>query len=223
MSRARPIVAIDGPSGAGKSTVSKRVATELGYVHINTGALYRTVALAAKRAGVSWDDEPALGALIGSLAIELHEDGRVSLSGEDVSEAIRAPDISMGASAVSALGEVRAGLLELQRELGGKGGTVLEGRDIGTVVFPDAEVKIFLDATPEVRARRRYDELVAKGHEVDFEELLADVIRRDTDDSSRALAPLKPAEDAVCVDSTEMTIDEVVTHIAGLARAAERA
>lgn len=223
MSRSKPIVAIDGPSGAGKSTVSKLVARELGYVHINTGALYRTVALAAQRAGIAWDDEGALGALIGTLDISLQPDGRVLLDDEDVSEAIRAPDISMGASAVSALGAVRQGLLELQRQLGGQGGSVLEGRDIGTVVFPDAEVKIFLDATPEVRARRRYDELVGKGVEVDFDELLADVIRRDKDDSERALAPLKPAEDAVHVDSTDLSIEAVVERITSLARAAEGA
>lgn len=223
-----PIVAIDGPAGAGKSTVSRKLAEVLGFVMVDTGAMYRTVALAAQRAGVAWSDGPALGALAATLvegdALAFERDPargvRVKLRGEDVSDAIRTPEIGMGASTVSAHAEVRAALLDLQRHAGKGGGVVLEGRDIGTVVFPEAEAKFFLTARPEIRAQRRFDELRAKdpSAKLSFEETLADVKRRDEQDSSRAVAPLKQAPDAVLVDTSDLGIDEVVAHMAARVR-----
>jgi cytidylate kinase len=220
--RSRPIVAIDGPAGAGKSTVARRLADTLGFVLVDTGALYRAVALAAKRAGVAWSD----GEAVGSLAAEIvarrglsftrdPERGvRVVLDGEDVSEAIREPDMGMGASTVSAHRSVRDALLDLQRQAGRDGGVVLEGRDIGTVVFPGAEVKFFLTARPEVRARRRYDEQTAKGAAVTLEETLKDVLARDEQDTNRPVAPLRQADDAVLIDNSDITIDETVARMA---------
>lgn len=225
--RSRPVVAIDGPAGAGKSTVARRLAVRLGYTLVDTGALYRAVALAATERGVAWDDDAGLGALCASITIRLETtaDGatRVLLDGRDRSGDIRTPEISRGASAVSARGPVRAALLGMQRDLGAGGGVVLEGRDIGTVVFPDAEVKVFLTATPEERARRRTEELRARGTPADFAETLAEVVARDAQDSSRAIAPLRCADDAVHVDSTGVTADELVERLAGLVaqRAAE--
>jgi cytidylate kinase len=226
--RRAPIVAIDGPAGAGKSTVARRAADALGFVLVDTGAMYRVVALAAERDGVAWSDGPALGRLAASLvesaAIGFERDAvrgvRVRLRGEDVSEAIRTPSIGMGASTVSAHPEVRAALLDLQRQAGAGGGVVLEGRDIGTVVFPDAEAKFFLTASPEVRARRRYDELVAKGKAggVTLEGTLEDVRRRDAQDTGRAVAPLKQADGAVLIDSSGMSIDAAVETIVGHVR-----
>ena len=174
--RARPIVAIDGPAGAGKSTIARQLARELGFLLVDTGAIYRTVALAAKRAGLAWEDGPSVTALaeglVASGALEVYPSATgamgVKLSGEDVSEGIRTPDMSLGASTVSAHQGVRNVLLAMQRKAGADGGVVLEGRDIGTVVFPDAEVKLYLTARPEVRAQRRYDELTAKGQTVSF-------------------------------------------------------
>ena len=224
MTRTRPIVAIDGPSGAGKSTVSRNVAEALGYVHVDTGALYRAVALAATRAGVAFDDDGALEKLVAEIDLRLkpsQQGTRVFLGGEDVSKAIRTPEISMGASAVSARAPVRAGLLELQRRLGGAGGSVLEGRDIGTVVFPDAEVKVFLTATEEERARRRYAELTTQGVATTLEQVLAEIRKRDEADSSRALAPLKQAPDATRLDSTKLSMEAVVEQIVEMARNAE--
>ncbi len=225
--RTRPIVAIDGPAGAGKSTVARRLAEQLGYILVDTGAMYRAVALAAARAGVGWSDAEGVSALARGLvsahALSFERDAslgvRVKLSGEDVSEAIRTPDIAQGASTVSAHGAVREALLDLQRQAGRKGGVVLEGRDIGTVVFPDAEVKFFLTASPEVRARRRYDELVAKGQTVTFEETLADVQSRDARDEGRAVAPLRKADGAVMVDSSTMSIAETVAFMVTKIRA----
>ncbi len=230
MSRTRPIVAIDGPAGAGKSTVARSVADRLGFVLVDTGALYRTVALAASRAGLPYAAAEEVGALAESLvekdAIAFLRDARgirMTLAGEDVSDSIRTPDIGMGASTVSAHPRVRAALLEMQRQAGRAGGVVLEGRDIGTVVFPDAEVKVFLTARPEVRARRRYDELVAKGDtRMSFEETLADVQKRDAQDEGRAVAPLRQAEGAILVDSSEMGVDDAVEAIARLAREVSR-
>jgi cytidylate kinase len=221
-------VAIDGPAGAGKSTVARTLADALGFVLVDTGAMYRTVALAAQRATVAWSDGARLGELAARLvadaALSFERDPvrgvRVYLAGEDVSDAIRTPDIGMGASTVSAHGEVRAALLDLQRQAGARGGVVLEGRDIGTVVFPDAEVKFFLTASPEIRARRRFDELVAKGDaDVTFEQTLEDVRRRDAQDSGRAVAPLRQAETAILVDSSGKTIDETVAFMAEHVRA----
>ncbi|MCA9585036.1 MAG: (d)CMP kinase [Myxococcales bacterium] len=219
--RTRPVVAIDGPAGAGKSTVARRVADELGFVLVDTGAMYRAVALAASRAGVPFSDGAAVGAVAaalvdeGALAFERADGGgvRVLLRGEDVSTAIRTPEMSQGASTVSAHPPVRAALLAMQRQAGAGGGVVLEGRDIGTVVFPDAEVKIFLTASDEVRAARRHAELVAKGQDVTLEATLADIRERDARDSGRDVAPLKQASDAVRVDSSSMSIDDAVGEI----------
>ena len=209
------IVAIDGPAGAGKSSVSKLLARRLGFALVDTGAIYRSVALQAQREQIAFTDDVALEALLGRLRITFQvegEDNRVFLSGEDVSALIRAPDISLGASAVSSRPVVRAGLLALQRRLALETatGAILEGRDIGTVVFPDADAKFFLEANPEIRARRRYEELFQKGTERGLEEVLADQNKRDGDDASRAIAPLKAADDAVRVDSTSMPLSEVV-------------
>ncbi len=202
------IVAIDGPAGAGKSTISARLAESLGFVRLDTGALYRTVALAATRAGVETDD-PALGDFVRDLAIEVRPDA-ILLDGEDVSQAIRTPAMSAASSRYAAVPAVRAGLLDLQRSLGRAQDTVLDGRDIGTVVFPDAEVKIFLTASAAARARRRWDELRARGEDADLSEVRAELDARDRADSERAVAPLKKAEDAVEVDTTGLDIEGVV-------------
>ena len=209
----RIVVAIDGPAGAGKSTVTKRLARELGYALLDTGALYRTVALVGERQGVSWDDEAGLAQVARDLDVDFHFEGdvnRVTVGGDDITEAIRSPHISEGASVVSALPGVRTALLDLQRRLGAAGGVVAEGRDIGTVVFPGAEAKFFLTASAEVRARRRCDEMQAAGREVDFQSTLEEIRIRDDRDSNRAVAPLSQAQDALRVDSSEMGIDEVV-------------
>ncbi len=216
-------VAIDGPAGAGKSTVAKQSAERLGYTLVDTGAIYRAVALLAQRAGVDWTDDEKLGPLVELLEISFRfEDGvnHVFVNGDDVSTAIRTPEISMGASTVSARPVVRAGLLELQRRLGGAGGAVLEGRDIGTVVFPDAPVKIFLSATDEERAHRRHRELKERGDDTPYEEVLADIRKRDLQDSQRDVAPLKPADDAIIVDSTSMSIEEVIVMVLDAVKAA---
>ena len=226
MSPPRPfIVAVDGPAGAGKSTTTRRLAARLGFAMVDTGAIYRCVALAAHRAGIPFDDDARLGPLLGGLEIRFAPpppgaEGagqRVLLGGEDVSAAIRTPAMSMGASAVSARPVVRAGLLELQRRLAtdeGNRGAVLEGRDIGTVVFPDADAKFFLTASDEVRARRRFLELQAKGDPQPFAAVLADQRRRDRDDSSRDVAPLRAAADAVVVDTGDLTLDGAVERLA---------
>jgi cytidylate kinase len=198
--------------------VSRKLAEALGFVLVDTGAMYRCVALAAKRADVAFSDAEGTGrvarGLVADHALTFERDAklgvRVKLAGEDVSEAIRTQEIAQGASLVSAHPPVREALLDLQRLAGQEGGVVLEGRDIGTVVFPDAEAKFFLTASPETRAHRRHDELVAKGQAKSFEETLEEVKRRDAQDSGRAIAPLKQADDAVLVDSTSLSIDEVV-------------
>jgi len=219
-----PIVAIDGPAGAGKSTVARELARRLGFTIVDTGAIYRAVALAAQRAGIGGEDDAALARLLDAgLGISFAPAGegqRVLLHGEDVTEAIRTPGISRGASVVSARPVVRQKLLGLQRQLGRSAsrGAVLEGRDIGTVVFPDADVKFFLTANDEARAARRHAELADKGLPVPLDEVLADQRRRDKDDSERAIAPLKPAPDAVVVDTTGMDLGEVVERCFRLAR-----
>ncbi len=211
-------VAIDGPAGAGKSTVAKRVAQALGFTLVDTGAIYRAVALTAHQRGVAFDDDDGLAAVVAELEISFEfagEINRVMVNGQDVTTAIRTPEVSLGASAVSARKVVRDGLLALQRQLAGQGGAVLEGRDIGTVVFPAAPVKVYLDAAPEERARRRHAELLAKGGEVpDLDQVLAEVKQRDAQDMGREHAPLRPAEDAIILDSTRLTIEEVVTAVA---------
>ncbi len=230
MTRTRPIVAIDGPAGAGKSTVARRLADALAFVLVDTGAMYRAVALAAKREGIAWSDGPGLGVLAHSLVAKhalsferdpglgvrvklAVDDGAGGTTREDISDAIRTPDMAQGASLVSAHSQVRDVLLELQRLAGAGGGVVLEGRDIGTVVFPDAEVKFYLTASAEVRASRRHAELVAKGQAVTLEETLADVKRRDAQDEGRAVAPLKKADSAILVDSTTLTFEETVARM----------
>jgi cytidylate kinase len=213
---ARPfIVAIDGPAGAGKSTVSKLLARRLEFSLVDTGAIYRSVALQAKREGIAYGDDARLAELLGRVHVAFHvegEENRVQLSGEDVTSLIRTPEVSLGASAVSSRKVVRDGLLALQRRLALEApvGAILEGRDIGTVVFPDADVKFFLEAQPEVRARRRYEELFQRGTESSLEAVLSDQNKRDRDDSSREIAPLKPADDAVRVDSSSMPLSDVV-------------
>ncbi len=229
MSRSRPVVAIDGPAGAGKTTVTRRVAERLGYVLVGTGALYRCVALSAQRRGIAWSDTEAVGALAHDLAardairFSSGDAGqqRVLLEGADVSTAIRAEDIGQGASKVSAMPEVRRALLDMQRAAGADGGVVLEGRDIGTVVLPDAEAKFFLTASVDVRARRRFDELRASGAEALLDQVRTEVIERDRRDSTRPVAPLKRACDALLIDSSSMSIDEVVDAIVQRVREVE--
>jgi CMP/dCMP kinase len=221
---ARPfIVAIDGPAGAGKSTASRLVAARLGFAMVDTGAIYRTVALAASRRGIALDDDARLAGLLPALVIRFAPPAagsvtqRVLLGDEDVSAEIRTPAMSLGASKVSARPIVRAGLLDLQRRLAlapENAGAVLEGRDIGTVVFPDADAKFFLTASPEERARRRHAELRGKGDPQTLEDVLADQLRRDRDDSERAVAPLRPAADALVVDTSGVPLEAVVEQLA---------
>ena len=205
-------VAIDGPSGAGKSTLAKLAAQKLGYLYVDTGAIYRTVGLRALRAGVDPTDAAAVTALLDGLRIgmEYAEDGlqHMYLDGEDVTGAIREHIISRYASGVSAIPAVRAFLLERQRELARENDVIMDGRDIGTVVLPGADVKIFLTATPEARAQRRYRELLERGQEADYETVLHDVVERDRKDTERAAAPLRQAEDAVLVDTTGKDLEE---------------
>ena len=213
-------VAIDGPAGAGKSTIAKAAAKALGYIYVDTGALYRTVALGAVRAGVLESDD-GIAALLPNLQGDLKlVDGsqHVYLNGDDVSDLIRTPEISMGASKVSAVPAVRAFLLDLQRDLAKKNNVIMDGRDIATVVLPNAQVKIFLSATPECRARRRYKELVEKGQTVTYEEVLADVNRRDYQDSHREIAPLKPSADSIMADTSELDLQQSTDLIINIIR-----
>lgn len=207
------VVAIDGPAGAGKSTLSTQLAEALGYLYIDTGAMYRAVAYLVDRNGLDPQDESALEALCRDISIELKQSGaglEVVAMGEDVTSRIRTPEISMLTSKVAASPAVRTAMVRLQRRMGEAGGVVLEGRDIGTVVFPDAEVKFFLSATAEERGRRRYRELLEKGYPADLEETIAAVKERDRLDMERTASPLKQAPDAIVVDSTAMTIGEVL-------------
>lgn len=211
------IVAIDGPSGAGKSTITRRLAELVSYVCIDTGAMYRAFALAVMRAGIATDNEPAVVALCSTLKLSFFVDkggSRILLNGEDVSGLIRTPEISRLTSTVSRIKGVRDLLLVKQREMGEAGGVILEGRDIGTVVFPDADVKFFLSATAEERGRRRYLELAARGVNVDLATTISEVVERDRQDEGRDHAPLRPADDAILLDSTGMSIDEVVGEMA---------
>ncbi len=217
-------VAIDGPAGAGKSTIARKAAEILGYIYVDTGALYRTVGLYLLRHEIPVTSE-AVAAVLPEINLELMygETGqRVLLNGEDVSEEIRTPEASMMASSCSALPEVRAFLLEQQRSLARTHNVIMDGRDIGTVVLPEAQVKIFLTATPEIRARRRYEELLAKGQTVDFEEVLSDVIQRDYQDSHRTVAPLRQAEDAILVDTSHLGLQGSVDAVLKLIREAAK-
>ena len=222
MNETKHAVAIDGPSGAGKSTIAKAVAARFGYIYVDTGAIYRTVGLAVRRAEKDPHDGEAVAALLPGLDIRFDygPDGsqRMYLNGEDVSGLIRTPEMSMYASAVSAIPAVRAFLLDMQRRTAREHRAVMDGRDIGTVVLSDAGLKVFLTASLEARAKRRLLELNAKGDPSTFDEVLADMRKRDEQDSSRAAAPLKAAEDAVIVDTSDMTLDESVEHICALVR-----
>lgn len=210
-------IALDGPAGAGKSSIAKRAAKALGYIYVDTGALYRTIGLAAMRAGVEPQPSDEVDSLLSriTVSLEFNEQGEqvVLLDGEDVSSLIRTPEASMMASKISAVPSVRAYLLDLQRDMAKTHNVIMDGRDIGTVVLPDAKVKIFLTASPEARAERRYKELVEKGTDTTYEEVLRDVRERDYNDSHRAIAPLKPAEDSILVDTTELDFEQSVEAI----------
>lgn len=222
------IVAIDGPAGAGKSTVSKILARRLDFTLVDTGAIYRCVALKARRQGLALDDDAQLERLLDGLSVSFQVEGDVNhvfLEGKDVSDAIRTPENSLAASQVSSRPVVRARLLDLQRRLAlaAKHGAILEGRDIGTVVFPDADVKVFLFANPEIRARRRFEELFQRGSEKPIGQVLEEQNRRDKEDSEREVAPLKAAPDAVQIDSTGLPLSEVVQRIEDLVVSRRRA
>ena len=210
-------IALDGPAGAGKSSIAKRAAKALGYIYVDTGALYRTIGLAAMRAGVEPQPSDEVDSLLSriTVSLEFNEQGEqvVLLDGEDVSDLIRTPEASMMASKISAVPSVRAYLLDLQRDMAKTHNVIMDGRDIGTVVLPDAKVKIFLTASPEARAERRYKELAEKGTDTTYEEVLRDVKERDYNDSHRAIAPLKPAEDSILVDTTELDFEQSVEAI----------
>lgn len=219
------IIAIDGPSGAGKSTITKLLADRLGYVHIDTGAMFRAVALAVKRAGLEDADDESLERLCRGIRIDFQRNNgccRVIANGEDVTEAIRTPEISSLTSAISARKVVRDFLLTLQRRMGNDGGVILEGRDIGTVVFPNADIKFFLSASVEERGRRRWLELKAKGEHVSLEETVIAVALRDKQDSGREHAPLRRADDAIDIDSTGRSIEEVIALMEGMVREKEQ-
>jgi cytidylate kinase len=209
---ALPLIAIDGPSGVGKSTTARRVAARLGWQYLDTGAMYRAVALAIHRAGITLEDRPALERLLSGLALS-QEGERMFLAGEDVSEAIRGQEVTQRVTPVSADARVREVLVDQQRRIGSRGRWVVDGRDIGTVVFTQACCKVFLTASPEARARRRFLELQAKGQTPLFEDVLTDLQRRDEADSTRAVAPLRRAEDAVVLDSSDMNLDQVADWI----------
>ncbi len=207
-------VAIDGPAGAGKSTIAKKIAQNKGYMYIDTGAMYRTLAYKAVSESIDiLNDTDAVLRMLEDTKVEVvYNDGvqRMICDGEDVTDKIRTPEISKGASDISAIPEVRKWLLEFQRGLARDNDCLMDGRDIGTVVLPFANVKIFLTASPEARAKRRYDELILKGQDVTYENVLSDMISRDTNDSTRACAPLKMADDAVYVDTSDLSFEEAV-------------
>ena len=206
-------IAIDGPAGSGKSTVAKLLANDCHILYLDTGAMYRACALSALRAGIDVADEVQVCELMRDLALSVvYRDGvqHTLLGDEDVSALLRSPEVSMAASTISRHSSVRLKMVEKQREIAGKMSCVLDGRDIGTFVLPDADFKFYLTASPEVRAKRRYDEMVARGEQVDFEALKRDIAARDEQDSTRALAPLKKADDAILIDTSDMTVDEVL-------------
>ena len=203
-------IAIDGPGGAGKSSVAKLVAKKLGIVYVDTGALYRTIGYYVKEKGFDPKDAPSVVSCLPDIKIEVKFiDGtqKVFLNNEDLGDKIRTPEMSMYASAVSAIGEVRSFLLDTQRDIAKKNSVIMDGRDIGTVILPDAEVKIFLFASPECRAKRRYEELRAKGQDVSLEDVLREMNERDKNDSEREIAPAKPAEDAIMLDNSDLDLE----------------
>lgn len=211
--------AIDGPVGAGKSTIAKAAAKRLEFIYCDTGALYRAIGLYCCRNGTKLDNSADIASRLPEISLDIRlEDGvqHIFLNGEDVSEEIRLPEISMAASAVSAVPEVRAALLEVQRSVARANNVIMDGRDIGTVVLPNADVKIFLTASPEIRAKRRYDELIKKGVETTFDEVLDDLNKRDYNDSHRAAAPLRQAEDAVLADTSELDFEQSVDLVCGI-------
>ena len=210
------VIAIDGPSGAGKSTLAKRLARDLGFMYLDTGAMYRALALKILRRGIDLADAEILGELVAKTEIDLsghNGNVQVLLDGEDVSGLIRTPEVSQMASKASALKAVRQRMLDLQRALGSRGNVVAEGRDIGTVVFPEAEVKVYLDASAQERGRRRYEELRAGGQKVNLAETIREMQERDKRDSERDLAPLRQAEDAVAIDSSALQADAVAARV----------
>lgn len=228
MSEKRAIVTIDGPSGVGKSTMSRKVAAALGYTYLDTGAMYRAVALFLQQLQVDFDDEQTVGDTLSGMDLQLlpvgEEDGDVGVvvNGQDVSRAIRTPEMGMLASRVSALPLVRKRLTEMQQALGQQGKIVAEGRDTGTVVFPDARWKFYLEADSEERARRRAEQLRVSGQEVDAQELLTMIVKRDRDDQERTLAPLQKAEDAIVIDTTSIDIQEVCRKMLEIIEATKR-
>lgn len=212
-------IAIDGPGGAGKSTVAKAVAKRLDILYVDTGALYRTIGLFVKSKGVDPKDAEGVGALLPRIELEVkYENGTqcVYLNGVNHGDAIRTPEMSMYASAVSAIPSVRAFLLETQKDIAKKNSVIMDGRDIGTVILPDADVKIFMTASAECRARRRYDELIAKGQQVKYEDVLSEMNQRDGQDSSRAIAPTKAADDAVLLDNSDLDFEGSVNAVIGI-------
>ena len=215
-------IAIDGPAGAGKSTMARRVARDLGFVYVDTGAIYRTVGYHMDFYGIGPRDTDGITRLIGDVNIEIRYDAdgvqHMILCGRDVSDEIRTPEMSAIASAISAQKVVREYLLEMQRDLARTHNVIMDGRDIGTVVLPKADVKIFLTAQPEIRARRRYDELAARGEKVTYEQVLSDLKKRDEQDSTRKIAPLRPARDAVVLDTSEFDVEQSVAAIESIVK-----
>lgn len=206
-------IAIDGPAGAGKSTIAKSVSKMLGYIYVDTGALYRTISLKFSKMGSTPENIKNTDEILSSVKVDIefkNGEQRMLLDGVDVTDSIRTPEVSMMASAVSAVPAVRAFLLDTQRRLAKENNVIMDGRDIGTVVLPNAQIKIFLTATPEARAERRYKELIDKGMDVKFQDVLNDIIKRDHNDSTRAVAPLKPAEDSVYVDTSGNTLEQSI-------------
>lgn len=214
-------IALDGPSGAGKSTIAKRLSAELGFVYVDTGAMYRSIGLFCLQNGIDVADEAAVTAVLSQIDIALkYVDGeqRVILNGTDVSKEIRINEVSMAASKVSAYKAVRAFLLDTQRNMAKTQSVIMDGRDIGTVVLPDAEIKIFIVADPEERAKRRYKELIERGQNVPFEEVLADIIQRDYNDENRAEAPLRQAEDAIRLDTSLLDFEQSYNAVLEIAK-----
>lgn len=215
MTEAVPVIAIDGPSASGKGTVAQRVAEKLGYHYLDSGALYRIVALAGLNAGIAWQDESALAALAAKLDIRF-EGGKIFLDGNDVSEAVRSEQVSRGASEVAVHPQVRSALFDLQRSFRKAPGLVADGRDMGSVVFPEAETKVFLTASAEVRAERRYKQLIAKGIDANLAEILQDLQSRDARDRQRSVAPLQQCADATLLDTDPLTIEQAVQTVLDL-------